>query len=248
MLQALVRLSQGFTQGLLQLVYPATCLCCAGPMPDYQARLCDSCRRSLSNSTQPVCPRCAATVGPYVQVGSGCTQCRKESFHFERVLRLGPYEGMLREVVLRIKQLSGEDLAEAIGKLWAEVSLASLHQLGAQVVIPVPLYWFKRLRRGYNQSEGLAQALAIKLHVPYLGRLLRRTRNTPQQTQRVGVNRRDNVRDAFRAPASPKLTKKTVLLVDDVLTSGSTASEAARALKKAGAGKVFVAVLARAES
>jgi len=238
MLQALVRLSQGFTQGLLQLVYPATCLCCAGPMPDYQARLCDSCRRSLSNSTHPVCPRCAATVGPYVQVGSGCTQCRKESFHFERVLRLGPYEGMLREVVLRIKQLSGEDLAEAIGKLWAEVSL----------VIPVPLYWFKRLRRGYNQSEVLAQALAIKLHVPYLGRLLRRTRNTPQQTQRVGVNRRDNVRDAFRAPASPKLTKKTVLLVDDVLTSGSTASEAARALKKAGAGKVFVAVLARAES
>ncbi|MFL5245825.1 MAG: ComF family protein [Gemmataceae bacterium] len=248
MLQPLVRLGQGFTQGLLQLVYPASCLCCSGPVPDYHARLCDSCRRALSVSVHPICQRCAATVGPYVPTDSGCIQCRKETFHFERVLRLGPYEGMLREVVLRIKHLSGEDLAEAVGKLWAEVALADIQQLGAQVVIPVPLHWFKRLRRGYNQSETLAYSLAIKLHIPYLGRALRRSRNTPQQTQRVGVNRRDNVRNAFCARTGPQLAKKNVLLVDDVLTSGSTASEAARVLKKAGATKVFVAVLARAEA
>jgi ComF family protein len=243
----LARIGKTFSHGLLQIVYPATCLACGGSPEQYQDRLCSSCRHLLANLNTQVCPRCAATVGPYVELEDGCTHCRKLSFPFERVLRLGPYSGALREAVLRTKHLAGEDLAEALGQLWADVSFKEFQALGVQAVVPVPLHWFKRWKRGYNQSEALAQPLAAKLGLPCLKRCLRRTRYTSQQTQPSVVNRLSNVHNAFKARIPGKLRKKSLLLVDDVFTSGSTASEAAKALKRGGAGKIIVAVLARAE-
>jgi ComF family protein len=234
-------------KGLLQILYPASCFACGGAVGKYSDRFCHSCRKLLTSLNAHACPRCAATVGPFVDLENGCMNCRKESFPFERVVRLGPYEDPLREIVLRIKHLAGEDLAEAVGTLWAEASTSELKSLGVQAVVPVPLHWYKRWKRGYNQSEALAHPLAAGLGVPCLPRCLRRVRHTDQQTQRATVNRRSNVQGAFKARLDPKLAKKSLLLVDDVMTSGSTAREAAKALKSAGAGKVFVAVLARAD-
>jgi predicted amidophosphoribosyltransferase len=102
----------------------------------------------------------------------------------------------------------------------------------------------RRLRRGYNQSEILARPLAGRLRLPCRPGWLRRGRRTPQQTLQPPAGRRENVRGAFRARAGAGLRGRTVLLVDDVLTTGSTAHEAARALRQAGAARVVVAVLA----
>lgn len=234
-------------KGLLQILYPASCFACGAAVVEYSDRFCSSCRNQLTNLNAHVCPRCAATVGPYVDLENGCMTCKKGSFPFERVVRFGPYEDPLREIVLRIKHLPGEDLAEAVGKLWAEASIQELKSLGVQAVVPVPLHWYKRWKRGYNQSEALARPLAAGLGVPCLPRCLRRIRHTDQQTQRGKVNRRANVEEAFKARIGAKLAKKSFLLIDDVMTSGSTAREASKALKSAGAGKVFVAVLARAD-
>jgi ComF family protein len=167
-------------------------------------------------------------------------------FHFESVLRLGPYDGLLRDVVLRLKHANGEGLAELVGALWAEHAAPRLRQLGADVVIPVPLHWWRRLQRGYNQSESLARALADHLQLPCRPRWLRRFRHTPRQTVQTPAQRWDNVRGVFRA--RPQVKGKTVLLIDDVLTTGGTASEAARALRAAGASRVVVAVLAHGPS
>jgi len=101
-------------------------------------------------------------------------------------------------------------------------------------------YW----RRGYNQATALARALASGLRIPCRERWLRRVRATPFQTDVAPSARRANVRGAFRAAADPNLKGQTVLLVDDVLTTGGTASEAARTLRAAGAARVVVAVLA----
>src|SRR5439155_26567449 len=101
----------------------------------------------------------------------------------------------------------------------------------------------RRWQRGYNQAAVLARALASGLQIPCDERRLRRVRATPLQTAVAPSARRDNVRGAFRAAADPRLRGQTVLLVDDVLTTGSTASEAARALKQAGVARVVVAVL-----
>lgn len=244
----LSRIGKTLSQGMLQILYPATCLACGGSPEQYHDRFCSSCRHLLATLNPHVCPRCAATVGPYVDLEGGCTHCRKLSFPFERVLRLGPYEGSLRETVLRIKHLPGEDLAEAMGQLWADVSFSDLKALGVQAAVPVPLHWFKRWKRGYNQSEALAAPLAARLGIPCLKRCLRRTRPTSQQTQPSVVSRLSNVQNAFKARIPAHLSEKSLLLIDDVFTSGSTAIEAAKALKRAGSGKIFVAVLARAES
>jgi ComF family protein len=147
-------------------------------------------------------------------------------------------------MILRIKHGAGEGLAEALGLVWAEKSGADLAGLGLQVVVPVPLHWWRRWSRGYNQSETLAQALAARLRLPCRPNWLRRIRNTPHQTAQTPSGRWENVKGAFRARRTATAGGKSVLLVDDVLTTGSTCSDAARALKAAGATRVVVAVLA----
>jgi ComF family protein len=221
---------------------------CGEPLPADQDRFCSTCQGALTRDPYECCPRCASTIGPFAlaTIQDGCTRCRDHSFRFERVLRLGPYDGLLREVILRIKHVSGEGLAELLGELWAAHAEAELRSVGAQAVIPVPLHWWRRWSRGYNQSLALARGLAAKLKLPCRAGWLRRIRHTPLQTQQTATDRRINVRGAFRASSGiPK--GATLLLIDDVMTTGSTAHEAAAALLKAGAGRIIVAVLARAE-
>jgi ComF family protein len=181
-----------------------------------------------------------------VDLEGGCVHCRDELFPFACVRRLGPYDGPLRETILRLKHAGNEILAETLGMLWAEHAAAALREAEADVVVPVPLHWWRRLARGYNQSEALASRVASRLGLPCRARWIRRIRNTPSQTSQTPTGRRDNVRGAFHASPRQELRGKTVLLVDDVLTTGSTCAEAARALRAAGAARVVIAVLARA--
>jgi ComF family protein len=236
-------------RGLLQLLYPGICSVCGVSLPPEQDRFCVSCRAALTTDPFSSCPRCAATVGPFAlaTLQGGCTHCRSTSFRFERVVRLGPYDGLLRDVILRLKHLQGDVLAELVGELWAEHAEARLRDVHADLVVPVPLHWWRRWRRGYNQSLALARGLAARLQIPCRPRLLRRIRNTPLQTQKTPSERPVNVHGAFRARCSG-FVGKTVLLVDDVMTTGSTANEAARALRSAGVVRVVVVVLARAHS
>jgi ComF family protein len=231
-------------RGLLHLVYPGTCFACNKPLPTEESDFCPLCRKLLTTDPQPVCPRCAASVGPFVVLDGGCRNCRDVPLHFERAFRLGPYDGLLRDIVLRMKRSTGEGLAEAMGQLWAGSCQAWVGEFAIDSIVPVPLHWWRRLQRRYNQSEALARTLAIQLNLPLQTSCLRRSRSTPSQVGKSGPQRRENVRGAFRASISKTLAGKTVMIVDDVLTTGSTASEAARALKSAGVAKVYVAVLA----
>jgi ComF family protein len=248
MLRHLGSFGRDVAQGFLSLLYPNICVACGQALTPEQGRFCQPCRNRLTSDPHNTCPRCASTLGPFVVVDKRCVRCRDDAFQFERALRLGPYDGLLRELVLRIKQPTGEMLAEMLGALWAEHAEGRLRELGADVIVPVPLHWRRRWSRGYNQSEVLARALADRLRLPCRPCWLRRVRNTPFQTQQTPAERRINVQAGFHARPRPPLQGRTVLLVDDVLTSGSTASEAARALRAAGAARVVVAVLAHGPS
>lgn len=247
MLRHLSILGRDLARGFLQILYPGVCASCGRCLPPDQAGFCPPCRTALTTDPHPACPRCGSTVGPFVPINDGCSRCRNVRFSFERVLRLGPYDGLLRDAILRLKHHSGEGLAEALGTLWAEYARPRLLELGASLVIPVPLHWWRRWRRGYNQSEVLAHAVARALDLPCQPGWLRRIRNTPQQTQQSPAGRRDNVRGAFRARPRRPLRGQAVLLVDDVLTTGSTCSEAGQALLEAGANRVVIAVLAHSQ-
>ncbi|MGE3808133.1 MAG: ComF family protein [Gemmataceae bacterium] len=236
------------SRGLLQLVYPETCAVCNQLITAGPSQVCVACRAELLCDTLPSCPRCAGTVGPYTATEVGCFSCRDDRFSFERAIRLGPYDGLLRDVVLRMKLPSGEGLAEVMGEIWGEHSAPRLRELRADVVVPVPLHWWRRLRRGFNQSELLAYGVARHLGLDCQSGWLRRFRATPAQTAQTPAGRRDNVRKSFVTRRVARLEGKTVLLVDDVLTTGSTASDAARALRAGGAARVLVAVLAKSQS
>jgi ComF family protein len=235
--------------GLVQLLYPNTCWICGRLFPDNQAGLCAACERLLITEPYAACPRCASSVGPHTSGAEGCNHCRDLALPYDGALRLGPYEGLLREVVLRLKNSRAEDLAEVIGRVWARQVTPRLRGWSPQAVVPVPLHWTRRYwERGFNQSEVLARSLAKSLQIPCYPYCLRRLRRTPRQTfQATAAARRENVRGAFKARSQYDLTGKTVLLVDDVLTTGATAAEAARALKTLRPARIVVVVLAHGQ-
>jgi ComF family protein len=145
-----------------------------------------------------------------------------------------------------MKHRSNEGLAELVGQWWAETAKPQFDALQIDWVIPVPLHWLRRLRRGYNQSGSLAYGLTTRLRLPLQRGWLKRYRNTPSQKTLSATARKDNVRGAFQVRPTARLRDRSVLLVDDVMTTGATAHEAARTLRAAGAKRVVVAALARA--
>lgn len=230
--------------GLLQLVYPQVCWICQKTQVALQDGVCPVCIEALTHDPLPTCPRCSSTVGPFAATAEGCGNCRHAGFAFDQAIRLGPYEGLLRDTILRMKRRAGYDVAEVMGVVWATFAGPRLREVGADAVVPVPLHWTRRWQRGFNQSELLAIALAKELRVRCRPAWLVRTRRTRPQTQQTPPQRKDNVQGAFRAAANLNLRGKTVLIVDDVLTTGSTAHEAARALRAAQPARIVAAVLA----
>jgi ComF family protein len=232
-------------RGLRQLIYPTVCARCGTLVSIPDADFCPDCSRELTDDPHFTCPRCASNVGQHADVSAGCPQCHDERFQYDSVFRLGAYDGALRDVILAMKRPNGETLGECLGRLWARHHADRFRALRTDVVIPVPLHWFRRLRRGHNQSEHLSAAIASLVGAQHRPSWLRRIRHTPSQVStKTASERRTNVRGAFRAARGANLKGKSVLLVDDVLTTGSTASEAARALRDAGAQSIHLAVLA----
>jgi ComF family protein len=175
-----------------------------------------------------------------------CPNCARRPARFDAVVRLGRYEQMLRDAVLRVKRREQEPLTVALGQLLAAERGSDVKALRPTCIIPIPMHWSRRLWRGVNSPEIVAGVLAKELAVPMRPRLLRRRRRTEKQANLTRWQRRRNVRRAFRTRRSKHLVGARVLLVDDIMTTGATANEAARTLRKGGAEFVAVAVLARA--
>ncbi len=241
----LVAVGRRIVSGIRHLVYPPICWACGHLMDGEQGPVCASCLPRLTQDPFSTCPRCSSTVGPHLLLAEGCLTCAGAPLAFDGAFRMAPYEGLLREVILRMKAWTGEELTEAIAKLWAKQIAPRTASLHPHVTIPVPLHWTRRWRRGFNPSEIMALALANELHIPCLTRVLQRNRRTPPQTaQPSGAARHRNVKNAFALRSDADLHDKTLLLVDDVLTTGATLSEAACALRWLAPKAIHVVVLA----
>lgn len=232
--------STSLVRGTLELLYPVRCLICGRADSGADAHFCSACDAGLRDRAIR-CPRCATTVGPHSLSEDACAACRRERPPFARASCLGSYCGPLKAAVLRMKDASGEGIAELLGRRWAAVHPPTEPRIDA--LVPVPLHWWKYWRRGYNQSEAVARGIAASYRLPIRPRWLRCVRRTAPQKNLGPVARRLNVRGAFRA--SPRVAGRHVLLIDDVMTTGATAEEAARALRHAGAARVTVGIVAR---
>jgi predicted amidophosphoribosyltransferase len=160
-LDRLSTLGREAASGLVQILYPGLCHLCGVSLAPGVDSFCPSCRTGLLTDPLPACLHCAGTVGPFAETAPGCVHCRGESFAFDAALRLGPYDGALRDAVIRLKHHNGEGLAELLARLWVVRDGPRFRALAADAVIPVPLHWRRRWQRGYNQSEALSPATSV---------------------------------------------------------------------------------------
>ncbi|HEY2761822.1 MAG TPA: phosphoribosyltransferase family protein, partial [Pirellulales bacterium] len=218
---------------------------------------CESCLDQIEFFSDPVCDLCGAPV-PFARRTKesdgnakrkqqvGCYRCRGRRLWFDRTIALGHYGGLLRDLVLRMKAGTGDGVSLAMGRLMMERCGERLAACQADVIAPIPLHWRRRIVHRTNSAAVLAEVLSAKLGVPRADGLLRRTRSTLRQFDLNPPKRWENVRRAFAVRAGYHLRAAHVLLVDDILTTGATCSEAAKALMAAGAARVTVAVVVRA--
>jgi len=183
---------------------------------------------------------------PAYQVELGqCVHCQPLKLRFSAALTLGPYEGVLRQVVLKVKHPEFESLAyQVAGQLAGRVQ-ERFPALPFDLVTCVPMHWLRRWWRGGSAAELLAKRVAKELRLAFYADALYCRRLLKRQAALTPPQRRLNVRRAYQVSSSFDLRDARVLLVDDVLTTGATANECARALRRAGAISITVAALAR---
>jgi ComF family protein len=180
--------------------------------------------------------------------GALCGICRRAGPQFRRAAAYGAYEGTLRELIHLFKYQGIRPAGKLLGRLLHQVT-AGMALPDSLIAVPVPLWAGKRHERGFNQAEAIARAFlrfktssSIQLDTA----ILVRTRDTVSQTGLTRHQRRANVRGAFAVMKPEKIKGRSILIVDDVMTTGTTAGECARVLRRAGAEEVFVATVARA--
>jgi len=231
----------------LNLLFPPRCVCCDAEMPGVEddVLLCRACRGELALEDWAYRLRCGAPASPDGPAPKSCPMCETARLRFDAVVSLGAYRSELGRAVLRMKRPDGELLCRAMGRLYCLLRGSDVADFRADVVVPVPMFWTRRLVRGTNSPDILAECLSRHLRVPLVqGMVVRRRKTEPQSTLKPRERFR-NVRGAFRVRAGYDLSSVRVVLVDDILTTGATSSEVAGVLKRAGASMVAVAVLAR---
>jgi ComF family protein len=235
-------------RSLFDLLLPRGCVACGGWIPDARTSslVCDRCRSRLPRAPWPRCARCHHPLGTGRRAEDTCRECRT----WPEVLRGARYAYVLDapadDLVHALKYEGWRELAEEMGRDMARVPLPA-DARKASLVIPVPTTATRLRRRGYNQAELLARSMAGGLDLP-LATVLERTRGGPTQVALHPSQRRANVKGAFavRRGMTSCLRGAHVLLVDDVLTTGSTAGAAATELARAGASGVTLVTFARA--
>jgi ComF family protein len=261
---------RGLPRAALDLAFPPTCVACDHELTreatNGGAPFCPPCIDELAWKKGVACPRCAAPLqvsavtqrDDELPIGDAiawvkptprdCLRCRGRRYGFQAAIAAGRYAGRLRELVLQMKRADQNWVSLAMGELVWQCCREQLAAAGADVVAPIPLHWRRRMAHGTNSAALLAEVIARRLGAPLATGLLRRSRNTPPQFSLSPPERRANVRGAFSFRGGYPIEKANVLLVDDIMTSGATANEAARMLRQAGAKRVTVVVAARAVS
>ena len=232
---------------LIDIVYPPRCPICLGFIWDTHP-FCKICFLDFHMIYSPLCPICGRPFLSQAGEDHPCEDCLRRKPFYKAAAAPYLYEGALMTAIHQYKYGPKSFLASSLGPLLAHFAESWVKSSCRLLAMPVPLH-LKRLReRGFNQSLLLARHVAGRLHSELDFLSLRRVRYTLPQTGLGKDERRKNVRGAFQLK-DPEIVKgKTVLLVDDVATTGNTLNECARVLKKAGCDKVFCLVLARAGS
>jgi ComF family protein len=255
---------QPISDALSAALYPASCALCKQPLLRFSSLpICESCWSAVAPQTGVLCTHCGEDLGlPQSSLAHFaadesrlCEVCQDQPAGFSKAVAYGRYENELRALIHLLKYEGMQPIAKTLGRRLASVVAKLPIEPGTRVlVVPVPLYRAKRRQRGFNHADRIANALVDELqHTDKAHRwtmvrgVLRRQRATDSQARLSPEGRRRNLRGAFAVRDALRIRGHEVLLVDDIYTTGATASACSRVLLRAGAKAVWVATVARTQ-
>ncbi|HEX3952147.1 MAG TPA: ComF family protein [Stellaceae bacterium] len=224
-------------------ILPPRCLAC-GAIVDEPDALCPPCWSAMNFFAPPWCAVCGLPFPHPMGEGAVCADCARERHSWERARAVLRYDKYSRQLVLALKHGDRTHLAGALGRWMHRAGNEMLD--GVDLLVPVPLHWTRLFARRYNQAGLLAHAIHAAGGPAVAPDWLLRRRRTPSQGRLGVAGRARNVRGAFAMRPGRSVAGKRVVVIDDVLTTGATAEECARVLRRNGAAFVGVLTLARA--
>ncbi len=235
-----------FWSAVKRICFPPVCLDCSTKLPNGTGQggtlFCNSCYYEIKLLTGPLCSKCGKAFPVSVGTNHLCSTCLTYNWHFSSAKAVGIYKGPLAKAVQSFKYRGKTVCLTSFKSLKDKVTLPNANDF--DLIIPVPLHKKKLKERGFNQALVLSRILYPEEIKKINANILIRIRWTEPQTGLSGSARRRNLRNSFKVISS-KIKGKNILLVDDVFTTGTTANECARTLRKAGAYDVQVITLAR---
>lgn len=238
---------KNFLRHLLNIFLPPRCICCGEVLSEGNG-LCPKCFSSVKFITKPYCAICGAPLeNPLDEKDIVCGKCLKDKRHYFSLQRSAfIYDENSKHMLINLKFHDKTSYAPVLAKFLHKAAFDILKE-NPDIIVPVPLHYMRLLKRKYNQSSLLAHELSNLCNIPVDDFSLKRCKNTTPQVEFSGKARIKNVRGAFAVKNPKNIKNKKVLLIDDVMTTGSTLKECAIALKKAGAAKIYALTVARTE-
>jgi competence protein ComFC len=232
-------------QAAVSLLYPPVCTIC-GRSVRVSEYLCDQCAMKVTRIVAPFCQKCSEPFEGSITSAFSCANCAHRAIYFEAAVAAYRGRGIVRQIVHEFKYGRQLHLRHLLAR-WLRAALDDERLSGHQfdVIVPVPLHPTRQRERGFNQAGLLGELLSAQTSIP-VKPLLERTRYTTTQTALDRSERMENLHNAFRLRKNADVRSLRVLLVDDILTTGSTLNECARILKRASAFSVHAATAARA--
>jgi len=243
------QLGRGTVTSFLDLVFPRVCVYCEKSRKGGGDFLCGLCQKEIVFIDPPYCHCCGIPADisyDFPTENFECALCRKNSFSFDRARSLGPYDAALKKLIHHFKFGKQPGVMKEIVPFMADYFGRREESWQGFCVSPVPLYFRRMKERTFDQSFLIAREVARTLSLPLANGLLRRVRDTDSQAKKTKVERAKNIKGAFAVDRPDRVAGMNILLVDDVMTTGATVNEAAKMLKRSGAGQIHIFTLARA--
>ncbi len=235
-----------FWGSLIDIIYPRYCLICSNSINESSFEgACKGCLEKINVNTSPFCSKCGISIKSTTRAKDSCNECRNKNYYFDRAMSVCDYKGIVKKCIQLFKYKRKLNIGLNLSKLMIKFLKEHFNLDDIDLITAVPLHKSKLRERGFNQAEILAEQIRLNLNLPAAFDNLKRIKKTLSQYQLPLVSRQSNISGAFACADEAFFRNKSILIIDDIFTTGATLNECSRVLKNAGAKKVYTLTIAR---